>query len=268
MQAPDELIHLQSLFSSAITPGMNPDQSDLLPRLQGSDRLSTERGLATCRSSSAGKLCRSLQEIYPVCERLVGEGFFLATAMRYIRNHPSLSPNLGDYGSGLAEFLDGLPAVRSLPYLPDVARLEWHWHRAFNGCDDGPLDLAGLARIPQEQWAQLIFLLPRNSALLASHYPVHRIWEEHQIDGAEPDCIDLAEGGVKMFIWRNGLETRIDRPSEVEWVLLEKVAAGETFGQLCDPGIVEPFSPGIDELLPEWVRRGWVRGFIPDLRQG
>ncbi|MCP9828035.1 putative DNA-binding domain-containing protein [Synechococcus sp. L2F] len=44
-------------------------------------------------------------EIYPICERLVGEPFFAAMAARCASEHASPSPDLGDFGGELPAFL-------------------------------------------------------------------------------------------------------------------------------------------------------------------
>ena len=69
-----------------------------------------QEGIVAYQGSVKGKLIRCLQEIYPVCERLVGEPFFAAMASRYASEHASTSPDLGDCGAGTAR---NLPA-RSL----------------------------------------------------------------------------------------------------------------------------------------------------------
>ncbi len=64
--------------------------------------------------------------IYPVCCQLVGEIFFNATALSFINQCPCLSPDLGDYGKQFPDFIANFEPVKHLPYLSDVAHLEWH----------------------------------------------------------------------------------------------------------------------------------------------
>ncbi|MCT0230706.1 DNA-binding domain-containing protein [Synechococcus sp. CS-1324] len=56
-------------------------------------------------------------EIYPVCKRLVGAPFFAAMAARYVSEHASTSPDLGDYGGELPAFLRAFT-----PMAPGVQR--------------------------------------------------------------------------------------------------------------------------------------------------
>jgi len=67
----------------------------------------------------------ALRTAYPVVLKLVGEDFFENAAARYLRDYPTRSGNLQDYGSNYAEFLAKMPEASGLAYLPDVAQLEW-----------------------------------------------------------------------------------------------------------------------------------------------
>ena len=150
--------------------------------------------------------------------------------------------------------------VRILPYLADVALLEWLWHRAFNAPDQPGLNLEALARVPPELWDQLVFRLPAGAALIASDYPIHRIWEVNTIPTSQDDEIDLDQGGVGIFVWRDGQATRLDLPGEPEWQLLQAFAQGLPFGEICSQAFGLS-GASIPSLLSLWVQRGWLVDF-------
>ncbi len=257
---PPELSELQKLFYAAIATKDANSIQQLQPQMHSTEHLSFERGLSAYQGSVVGKLSRALEDIYPVCCRLVGAQFFTAMARQYIRRHPSQSPDLGDYGEQLPTFLAQFEPTASLPYLPDVARLEWHWHRIFNSADQPGLDLVALGQVPPGRWPELVLQLPDNSVLMTSPYPVHRIWQVNQADTSSTGTIDLNEGGVNLFLWRDQYETRIDLPNAAEWQLLQAFASGAPFGEICAQ---LEHNDGIDvtALLPIWVQRGWITGF-------
>lgn len=229
----------------------------VLDQIHSDERLSAGERLAIYRGSVYGILCRALGEIYPVCQRLVGEEFFNAMCRRFIPRHRPTGHNLQQYGEELPAFLDDFAPVRSLPYLPDVARLEWAWHRAFHAADDTGFDTEAFAALTAEQQAGIVLRLPISATQLEPGYPVDRIWQVNQPDRSEDQAVDLDEGGVRLLVWRRGHQLRIDRLSAAERSLLGDIAAGLVLSQLAS---LERH-PRFDDLLVSAVGQGWIAGY-------
>ncbi|NEP11150.1 MAG: DUF2063 domain-containing protein [Symploca sp. SIO2C1] len=257
-----ELKALQNLFYDALSEKDASNPEELEQRIKAAQNLTPAQGLAVYRGSVTGKLSQTLRSIYPVCYRLVGKNFFEATALTYIRQFPSLSPDLGDYGGQFPDFLKEFEPAAKLPYLPDVACLEWYWHRVFNGEDATGLDFQALSKVPQERWGEIIFHLPENSVLIESAYPIHRIWQVNQPEWKGEGQVNLEEGGVKIFLWRDGYEMRIDLPTEEEWQLLKAIRAKKRFEKVCEDLAAEEPAIDVAPLLPLLVQRGWIAGFF------
>ncbi|UTH72591.1 DNA-binding domain-containing protein [Chromobacterium sp. IIBBL 290-4] len=139
-------------------------------------------GLAVYRNNYRVGLIDSLAHSHPVCRQLVGEEFFTALAREYVKSHASDSGNLHRYGERFADFIAGFEPCRDLPYLADVARLEWLAHRAYYAADAEPLDGAALASLAPEQWAALIFTPMPGVALCRADSPALSIWLAHRQD--------------------------------------------------------------------------------------
>ncbi len=84
---------------------------------------------------------------FPAVERIVGEEFFQAMARAYVLAEPPRSPVLMDYGTTFADFIAGFAPAASLPYLPDVARIERAWREAYHAEDAEPLGPEAFAGI-------------------------------------------------------------------------------------------------------------------------
>src|SRR5215468_10678988 len=80
--------------------------------------------LSIYRNTSRIALTNALRLNYPAVQRLVGEDFFAAAADIFITKEPPRMAWLDFYGAGFPEFLHGFGPAASLPYLPDIARLE------------------------------------------------------------------------------------------------------------------------------------------------
>ena len=72
-----------------------------------------------------GKPDRGARRAFPVVKRLVGDKYFHAMANVFLLREPPFSPLLIHYGETFAAFVEEFEAAKPLPYLADVARLEY-----------------------------------------------------------------------------------------------------------------------------------------------
>ncbi|MFC3533338.1 putative DNA-binding domain-containing protein, partial [Vogesella facilis] len=137
-------------------------------------------------------LMEMLALAYPICRRLLGEEFFEALAREYVRATPSCSGNLHHYGAALADFIAGFAPCAELPYLPDVARLEWALHHGYYAPDAPCFELAALAAMPQPQWGALRFAPHPACRVLDTRWPLAAIHRWHQ-PGGEHTVVDMQQ---------------------------------------------------------------------------
>jgi hypothetical protein len=231
---------LQLAFTQELLAESGPAISDHIV----ANGLSGPQRLQVYRNNVMVGLTKSLRTTYPVVDRLVGEGFFDYAADDYIRRHPSASGDLHEFGAAFAAFLETFDPARELAYLPDVARLEWACHQVFHAAGHGPLDLDALSTIPQARHETVKFRLHPASHLLASPYPVLRIWQVNQ-DGYDGDpTVDLGEGGVMLLIIRRDLDIEIQRLETGEYALLQALDEDLTFAAACERALAA--QPGFD----------------------
>lgn len=217
---------LQHAFRSAL---LDDNESAAATLVRG-DGLAPSARLAVYRHHVLTTLTTALESAYPVVCRLVDRAFFGWVADRYIRRYPPTGPVLGEFGDSFPEFLAGFPACGELPYLPDVARLEWAWHAAQHAEDAVPLDLRQLAEIPAETVPRLVFTLDPSLTLLASSWPTDRIWDANQPDAAPDTIVDLAAGGACLQIRRDGDNVRVDGLDPATHAFRAALAAGDPLG--------------------------------------
>lgn len=175
--------------------------------LVAADGLAPEARLQIYRHHVFTTLTAALQAVFPVVCRLVDERFFGYAADRYLRAQPPSGPCLFEYGATFPEFLTAFPPCRDLPYLGDVARLEWALHRALYAPDATPLAAEALRSVPTEDAGDLVFTLDASVSLLASRWPIDAIWRANQPGAPEEGAtVDLRAGGVTLEIRRHGDE--------------------------------------------------------------
>jgi len=151
-------------------------------------------GLAIYRNTVFANYRNALAATYRVVRALTGAPFFAEAVDTYALAHPSTGGDLNVYGGEFADFLAAYPHARELPYLPDVARLEWaidDAHRAADAAGSAEATLAALATIPAADVALQRFTLDPSCRLLRSPFPVLRIWQVHQADFAGNPRVDF-----------------------------------------------------------------------------
>jgi len=239
------------------TGSNGPALAAVSEHIKASDGFSAAEHLLIYRRAILGTLVRAIGAIHPVCKRLVGEEFFDAMSRVYARQTPSESPDLGDYGESFGAFVASFEPAAELVYLPDVARLEWRWHRAFHAPDEDRIDVAALAGVDEADTDRIVFRLPVSARLLASDFPVQHIWQVNQDDWTGDQAVNLGEGACRLIVWRRGHEMRIDEVDATAWLLLNAINTGQTLGQIGD---IEGLQ-NLDMVLPHCVQNGWIAGF-------
>lgn len=203
----------------------------------------------------------ALRAVYPVVERLVGQAFFAGAAREYILAHSSVSGDLHDFGHEFGEFLDSFPPAETLPYLGDVARLEWFWHESFHASEHPPLSLERLGSVASESLDSLRLVLHPACRLLASRYPVGKIWQVSQPDWPAAKDVDLeADGGANLLIRRDGFAVVIEPLADGEFEMLRAIASREPLVRACE--IANAADPEFE--LGSFLRRMVDSGAIVD----
>lgn len=150
-------------------------------------------------------LTRALARRYPVVERLVGAEFFAATARLFLSDHPPRDPRLFLWGDAFPAFLNSFRPLRDLPYLPDVARLEWLRGLAYHAADAAPAPAEALARAAADP-ARFALRLHPSLHLLRSRYAVLSIWQANQPGAVPPDRPLRADQAEDALILRDAAD--------------------------------------------------------------
>lgn len=173
-------------------------------------RSTHERRFGVYRNNVKASLAAALAARFPVVARLVGDEFFTAMALVFIERHPPRSPVLAEYGAAFATFLERFDPAASLPYLPDIARLEWARHVAFHSADTDPADLAQLAELPPEALGSVRIGLHPAMAVIASPWPIVSVWTTNTYD-ATPEAPAADWTGETALVTRPHLDVLVQR---------------------------------------------------------
>ena len=113
------------------------------------------------RNNVHASLVAALAATYPTVARLTGEAFFAAMARAHVAESLPSTPVLLEYGGEFPGFVDRFEPAAGLPYLGDVARLEWARHRAYHAAEADPVDPRPLAALPPARVERVCFAQQR-----------------------------------------------------------------------------------------------------------
>jgi hypothetical protein len=248
---------LQEGFARALVTGVS---GRAMPGIRA-DGLSPMQRLGFYRTNVFGNYLEGLRATYRCVENLVGRVCFAHHAERFIRATPSRSGDLNRYGGEFPDFLTHDPIADQLPYLPDVARLEWLLEEVFYEADHAALDLARLARVPPQRYADLRFALHPACRLLRSRYPVRRIWQVSQPDYQCDQAVALHDGGDHLLLRREGFDPVVESVTAAEFALLQALGGGESLAAACAAARSELAELDVSMCLQRRVADATLCGF-------
>jgi hypothetical protein len=164
------------------------------------DGLSASARIAVYRHHVLASLTETLASTFPVVCRLVDPRFFGWLADCYVHEHPPTGPCLFEYGTGFPTFVERFPACATLPWLADVARLEWAMNVALHAPDAPALPPDAWRTLEPTALARLTVRFDPSVTLLESAWPVDAIWRANQPGAA--DIVDLGRGAIRLQVRR------------------------------------------------------------------
>lgn len=203
-----------------------------------------------------GNWSGALASAYPIARKLVGDPFFDELARAYAAGFPSRSGDLNEYGADFPAFVVEFPGTLDLPYLPDVARMEWLAHRAHFAADTASFDPARLAGIPPEQYGALPLRLTPSSLLLASDWPLGRIWEIHQRNYTGELSVDFSSTPGQFLVSRPAWEVRVSALAPGDYWFLHAAGRGAVLGDALEAASAAVPRFDGENALARWVATG------------
>ena len=125
-----------------------------------------------------------------------------------------------------------LRAVEGLPFLPDLARLEWCIYQAVCAWERPRLETARLAAVSVDDWAHVRFSFQPCLSVVASAWPILDIWEARK-QPRETIDLDLVGRPQQVLVFRDGLQVRCERIDRPQGELLEALLREQSLGAAC-----------------------------------
>ncbi|QUJ67412.1 putative DNA-binding domain-containing protein [Photobacterium sp. GJ3] len=181
-----ELAELQTRFAEAL----HYQPSEIAGHITEAG-LSAEQRLQIYRNNFIISLTEVLEATYPAVKAVVGEMCFTALARQHILTTPSETGDVSQYGKGLDLTIQSQPDLhQAVPYLADLARLEWLVDRASLTTESGPdFPMAQLQGLTETRLATARLIPREHCWLLDSDFAVASLWLAIQAN--EFDHLDM-----------------------------------------------------------------------------
>lgn len=226
------LRELQSAFADLLAGRPRTDLAGLI----ADGAIPAASRLAVHRHHVVRTLGNALAANFPTVHALVGKDFFVRLARDFLAACLPAGPVVAEYGAGLARFISSYPPAVELPYLADVARLDWAMNVASCAPRSDRLTAAGLAAVDVEHLASRVLPLPPGASVVESDYPLDRIWRASQ-PGADDRPVALDGGPCRLLVLPDGARAFFVTLSGAEAAFMTALAQGHTFERAADAGL-------------------------------
>ena len=187
----------QAAFAAHLAGHGRPD---LVAAIAGDPGTALQR-LQLHRHHVARSIGAALAATFPTVAAVVGQDFFGLLARDFMAGTSLEDPVLSRYGEPFPQYVAAQQHMHGLPYLADVARLDWALNVAFHAPLEPRLSTADLAARPEESLPELSLRLPAGSSLIESAWPLNLIWQASQ-PGTPVDKVDPAAGPCRLLVFR------------------------------------------------------------------
>lgn len=248
----------QSIWAQALLAPAFPTPTDLVTH-NGSD---PTRRLDVYRNNVVVSLVDALASTFPVTQQLLGEDFFRAMAQVFVRQQPPRSPVLARYGAQLPAFIAHFAPAASVPYVGNVARLEWLRLQALHAADTVPLAIDAISQCmaDPEALARTRWQLASSLQLFSSPFAAVSLWAAHQ----EGSGFALENVGVEQaesaWIFRSDLDVMVLQTASGAHALAQGLHAGAPLGDAVAQAQIAQDDVDVSHAMAQLLRHGLVVG--------
>jgi hypothetical protein len=249
---PRQLASVQETILAGILGGPEVPEADIRRLFLDPPAGTVEERWDVYASGLVARATEAIENDFPALSKVLGPGPLRSLTNRYTRRFPPRSYDLGRIGDRLARFLEGEELTEDLPFLPDLARLEWAVAEAFVSSDEPALRWDDLGRLGAEAAAELPLRLHPGAALVRSEWPVRDIWASREMPPSEID-IPLRGRPCSVLVARRGLDVVCRVLDEPGAAVAEAASTGRRLVEILDeweaevPSLVAAFRALVED---------------------
>lgn len=239
---------LQAAFAAALIDARFAPA--IAPVWSGGEHVAERLGIHRANLFSSWE--KALGNAFPVIRAIVGAAFFRPLAREYGHTRLSTSTDLNRFGEKFPHFIRHHERAESLPYLGDVAELEWLVHRAYFAADMAPLQPALMTALSPSDLLANRFSVDPACGWLSSKYPIASIWAAHQPHATVGPPITLDQN-EHALVYRANWRAQVSISNSSELAALTQLRARENMETAIRSALeIDPEYPTANALL-RWL---------------
>ena len=246
------LIEIQKAFKDFIIS----NNSQLTAHIDGTCTTHLKDRLNVYKSTTMLTLMHCVKDIYPQCEKLIGEKKFKHLVENYISKFPSINRDITFYGHRFCEHIKQHSVDPKWSFIEDLAQLEWAIYKAYYAKNTPEWPNKAFEAASARSVDSIRLMLNDSIYLLASDWPILNYYQ-HLLNGNNSDIINHPEKSTSYsIIYRKNHRGEAKNLSEYEWKILTSIQRGDT---LTD--IIQDYGAACEKHLPSFIHNGWVCNF-------
>jgi len=211
--------------------------------------------LEVYREGYLARTKEALKEVYETLEHVMGDAAFTQVAEEYAQAFPSEDYNLNHKGRHLSQYFNQTKRFKDLPFLSDLAALEWSIATAFHAPHEPVLDSFRFTQFSPDEWERLLIHFQSSVFVQSSQWPIVDIWKARKTP-VKDIKLNLSHHPQQALIHRQEDDQVVcEEMSLVEFQILERLLAGSSLGEvfesLEDQPDIDSFS--IDQTFAKWM---------------
>ncbi|MBL4838001.1 MAG: putative DNA-binding domain-containing protein [Kordiimonadaceae bacterium] len=183
-----------------------------------SDGISASARMQVYQNNYRTTLVNLIQEVFPITAAFVGDVFLRTAAAHFIEETPPVEAGLDTYAQTFPKFLRAYSYADDVPYLADVAALEWAIYELQH-----VRTLADKAALQEPLETDDIFKNP-DVRFVQSAYPLLQLW---MVGTGQlmPEAVHIEAGAQNVGVYGDGFEIKMNTVSEEELLFFNNLPA-------------------------------------------
>ena len=193
-------------------------------------------------------------------ESILGTACFKTLTHYFSLENPANHWDLNQYGADLPAYLAKPPnqfaAFQDIPYLSDLAQLEWGLHQAYYAADRKAFPATRFNTLTATDQTKARLIRAADIQLLKTPWPLYECWQHWQQTGTLPDTLAGNEVPQLLNIHRPDLQPTISRLEPEAYQLLTEIPNKNLAELANDPNLAPTM-----HLITEFIQQGWITDF-------